>query len=211
MSLLKKILSSVVEFDEKPPVTLATQQKLNAPSPTFAVRQPVQVAGMSAEDFEKFEKHFMALLEQANLPGPDYFEFLQVAEKLEATIPNEQMRYAATFASLNVSGLSKDTLLNSAQQYVEILQQDKKKFQDAIAAKQQNEIGAKKAQIDALTKRIETLNAEIENCRGEINTLTQQTAEAEQVIRKNEGAYLAACETIIQKISSDIQKVQTSL
>ncbi|MDD5650455.1 MAG: hypothetical protein PHF86_08585 [Candidatus Nanoarchaeia archaeon] len=214
MNTLKKILSPLIEFDEKPKTPQSPQNLQTPTTPAFAVPriQPAQKPpGLNAEDIEKFEKHFYKLLDDANLPGPDYFEFLQVAERLETSIPNEQMRYAATFASLCVSGLSKETLLNSAQQYITILQEDRKKFEAALQAKQQAEITSRKTRIDDLTKKIEALKAEIEQCQTSIDTLTQESSEAEQVIRKNEGAYLAACDTIIKKITTDIQKVQTSL
>jgi predicted RNase H-like nuclease (RuvC/YqgF family) len=215
MNILKKALTPFVEFEEKP-APLAKQQAPTSPQGQMQP-QTVYVPKVSSstsekftsEEIAKFEAHFDKLLSDANLPGPDYYEYLKVEENLEKAIPDEKVRSAAAFASLGVQGLTKDTLISSANQYIEVIKKDREGFEAALKEKQKTEIESRKGQIATLQLKIQQITQEIATSQKTIDTLTEEIEQTQSKIQKNEGAYLAACDAMIGKIESDIQKAQT--
>ena len=104
-SLGKRILSAFVEVteDEQPVIkqgeTKQTPTSISTQSYTTLPAAP-----------SKFRDYFDKLLREANIPGPDYFEFSKMTEAMQA-ITDEKARYSAAFAGLSVQGLDKQKLL----------------------------------------------------------------------------------------------------
>jgi len=176
-------------------------------------------AGIITEgDINKFEKHFEEMFDKANLPGPDYYEFWKMMETLETAVPDEKIRMTAVFATLNVQGLSKDALVNSAVKYYQLLEKDKLEFQNAVNTKVLAEIEGRKTTIDDLEKK-NASNAEIiKNCTKEISENLQKiTAIKKEVIdeeaknNNNKNGYNIACDAMLAKLNSDINKIKNTL
>jgi uncharacterized protein YoxC len=99
-SLGKKILSAFVEVtDDKSPVS-KPEETNNASTVSRAPNTSPAV------DNSKFRQYFEKLFQEANIPGPDYYEFSRMIEAMNG-ITHEQSRYAAAFAGLQVQGLSR--------------------------------------------------------------------------------------------------------
>src|SRR6187549_3546443 len=99
----KKILSAFVEVtDEKKAVNHKEESK------DFPVI-PAMAKEVSTGVQEKFRQYFDQLFREANLPGPDYFEFAKMTQAMQA-IADEKSRYSAAYAGLNVQGLDKSKL-----------------------------------------------------------------------------------------------------
>jgi predicted nucleic acid-binding Zn-ribbon protein len=225
MNLLKKAMSAFVEIEDTPakpaPAASQTGPTPSRPAASFTAGTAMptarqQLGAMSQEDIQKFEEHFDQLLKNANLPGPDYHEFNQVLDTLEAHIPDERARMSAAFATLAIQGLTKDKLISSAQTYIDVIEKDRTGFEGALKAKMAAEVDGRKKQIDDLQKQIaensrqiQLLTKDISDCQEKIKALTGDIGESEARIRANEGAYLAACDAMIGKIKSDIEKAQT--
>jgi hypothetical protein len=109
----KKIISAFVEVNEK---------KEAAPPPAEGVREGVGngVANGVMGAGERFAGHFDKLLSEANIPGPDYYEFARMIAVMQG-IPDEAARYNAAFAGLQVQGLTKQRLLDTAGGYLRVL------------------------------------------------------------------------------------------
>ena len=211
LGLLEK--AGLAEFDDKPQKTSAEPIKQSAP--VAAGASPVTV---SSEDLERFVSHFNDLLDKANLPGPDYFEFSQVLESPAMVKFDEKTKISASFASLVAQGLTKETLLDSAQQYIKILQKDKEGFEKALKGKLQGEVSARQSQIDgfqksieANTQKIQELTKSITDAQDSIKQLESEIADSTAKIQKNEGAYVTACDSFIKKIEIMLGKIQTIL
>lgn len=225
MDIFKKALSSFVEFDQKQKVPEHKQSEHatgvvygNVGTPVSSgfstpLQQPVQV---NQNEIEKFTKHFEDLMDSANLPGHDYYEFLKVAQKLEHLIIDEKTRLTSAFASLSVQGLTKDILINSANKYIDIIEKDKEGFDDALKQKIDKEIGSRKSQIDNAQSQIEANNQKIQELAKQITTfqtqiqdLKKQCDEVETTIRKNTQSFSIAHDAIVNTIKTDIQKIQS--
>jgi hypothetical protein len=212
-SFFKKALSVFVEFDED-----QNQSSESSFSKTKSLSDEVTGGMLNSSDAEKFEKHFDKLFDQANLPGPDYYEFHKMMDTLEVHIHDENARLAATFASLSIQGLTKQTLIDTANKYKVIVEKDKADFELALSDKLKTEVGQKQNSIQELEKKIamnseqiQKLTKEITDSQVEISKLKTEVSETGNKLSKNSAGYRVASQVVLNKITSDIQKIQSSL
>jgi hypothetical protein len=212
--LFKKAMGLFVEFEEDP-----QESTSNTPSTSSGGTNKVSPQQIfNAEELDKFEKHFDKLFDQANMPGPDYYEFMKMMETLEAHIKDEKARLSATYASLTIQGLTKERLVETANKYKEIIDQDKALFEKTANDKSEKEIGQKRKDVQNFeetirrnSEMIQKLTKEITDSQIAMNNLKATIADEENKLAKNKQGYLLACEAMRQKISEDIKKIQTTL
>jgi len=169
---------------------------------------------LNAEDVEKFNAHFEDLFQQANLPGPDYFEFSKMCQAM-SMLPDET-KFPAAYGGLQVQGLSKDKLLETANHYIAIIDEDAKKFSGAINDKIMSDVSNKRAEIEK--KKVEIaqkadmisrLQQEIQSQSIEIATMETDANSQEQKAAQKLSTYKTACELRKTMITSDVQKIKT--
>jgi hypothetical protein len=211
--IFKKAMGLFVEFEEE---TQKSDSSENTSPPTTRRVTPQQV--LNAEEYDKFEKHFDKLFDQANLPGPDYYEFMKMMETLEAHIKDEKARLSATYASLAIQGLTKEKLVDTANKYKEIINQDKAQFEKIANDKSEKEIGQKRNDLVELeetirknSELIQKLTKEITDSQGAMGKLKAIITEEEGKLSKNKQGYLLAADAILKKITEDITKIQSTL
>lgn len=218
----KKAVSLFVEIEETKENDSAQQVPAEAgatntttATTTTEVKQQIS---LSETEIDKFEKHFEAVLSEANLPGPDYYEFCKTMEVLEAHIPDEKARMAACFASLAPQGLTKEILLNSAKHYLEVIKKDKTKFESAASEKYSHDVESRKTEIANLEKliaknseMIQKLTKEISESQVKIQSLNKEILEESTKITNNKEYYQYSCDAIIKRILIDLNKIETSL
>ncbi|MDI9876792.1 hypothetical protein [Flectobacillus rivi] len=219
-SIGKKILSFFIQdVPESSPAT-PSQSVTPEPQATPVSQNVVRPSETNASTDKKFVDHFVQLLEKANLPGADYFEFMQTMKSLSGLGLSEEKQFQAAWASFRTMGGVSDIniLVNTANQYVQILENDKTAFlKDADAAikervgnlqnqvkQMQDENKQMAEQIIALQKKIEQNNSTIEKVSGDIE---EQSAK----INNNKAGYQVTHDFFVDQIKSDIFKIQEHL
>jgi len=197
MNIGKKILSAFVEVSEdtKPPTTEVARST-----------SPV-VHDQPATDTGKFKQYFNKLFEEANIQGPDYYEFSKMIEAM-AAITDEKARYLAAFAGLSVQGLDKARLLSTASQYLQVLETDASNFNNTIDATLHETVVSKKREIEEKSKGIEQLSKEIADLQNKIAVLQNEITENEQKIESNSSGYEVESANMKNRILSDIGKIK---
>ena len=164
-----------------------TQKKVNT-QPTNSVSQPQpqpvidnssfvqapqqtqQVNQQSGGDLSKMVASLWQSIIDRNLPGPDYLELRNsISTSKIASLPiSEQQKVETAFSMLSMTSPSftKDVLLQSIDQYISILEQEKNA---GLAECSQQ----RKMQIDE-EDRNSNLNKELSNIESEIQKLSQQ-------------------------------------
>lgn len=206
-SLGKKILSAFVDMDNsKPTETAPATQQVTRPHISAPQAAP---AGTDAGS-SKFSEHFNRLFADANLPGPDYYEFSKMTEAMQG-IADEKARFCAAFAGLQVQGLDKQKLLSSAQQYLQILEADAAAFNQTLDQALLEKVQSRKKEIAEAQERIQQLSQEIVRLQQQTETLTQEIAVNEAKIESNTAGYTAALNASKNKILIDIDKIYTHI
>jgi len=214
----KKILSAFVEVtDEEKPVTKQEETKQYSTSGQTAQSrqtdndaasgQTLQKRQTDNSTMEKFKQYFDQLFKDANLPGPDYFEFNKMTEAM-SSIPDEKARYSAAFAGLNVQGLDKQKLLQTAEEYLKIIETDASNFDSTVDAALKEKVQGKQLEIESKQKRIADISREITDLQNQIQLLQHEVKENEEKIESNTGGYKAASENMKQKILYDIERIK---
>ena len=192
----------------KPPLSASTSSR----------SQTTGKGGLSHQDMEKFAKHFSDLFDQANLPGPDYYEFSKMMVKLETSVPDENTRMAAVYAALQMQGLEKDKIIESAKHYCTILESDKNAFEKAAADKASSDVEDRKRKIGQLENKvaqnnemIQKLTVEIKEAQSQIASLQDDISQEDAKIAANKSGYNSAYAAMYNKITNDIQKINNVL
>lgn len=201
MSLGKKILSAFIEVDDDN--NSSTEKTDDVQSDSSLQSSYTSYTGNT----QKFKEYFDKLFSEANIPGPDYFEFSKMIEAMNV-IPDEKARYSAAFAGLTVQGLDKQKLLSTAQQYLDILNADADKFNETIRTALEEKVIDKKKEIEESAKRIQQLSQEITDINNRVTLLNGQIKENEEKIKASSAGYLAELGNMKSKIESDLQKIK---
>ena len=226
-SIFKKALGLFVEFEPETPTqnnqgTSWSEDvlplQLRTSKSNFTRPAHINAGTISQADIDKFEIHFEQLFDKANLAGPDYYEFWKMMETLEAAVPDENVRMTAVFSTLKIQGLTKQTLVESAEKYLQILEKDKLAFKTAVNTKVAGEIEGRKNTVIDLEKKnqqsaelIQKLTAEINDNNQKIAALKKEVMDEEAKIAGNTNGYNIACDAMMLKLGNDIQKIKTSI
>lgn len=200
----KKIISAFIEVGGAPPGPPNGRETIQpAQTEMRGEDQPTRVLD-AAND--RFAGHFDKLLGDANIPGPDYYEFARMISVMQA-IPDESARYNAAFAGLQVQGLRKQQLLDTAAAYLNVLAADAEQFQASVDSSYQEKVRGKEAEAQEKAARIQSLSQEIMQLQQRITTLQEEVRAGKEKLAASSGGYSAESKRRQEEIRADIEKI----
>jgi len=201
-SIGKKILSAFVEVGDEKRAPARAAGAESAGAAESAAADPVQV---TSED-RRFLDYFDTLFSEANIPGPDYYEFARMIAAMQA-IADERSRYTAAFAGLQVQGLDKDKLLATAGEYLRVLTADADRFGKTVEAALQEKVHSRSAEAEEKGRRIQALSQEMLELQAQITAMQMEIGEAKEKLEANSNAYAFENERRKRQIQTDIGKI----
>lgn len=207
-SLGKKILSAFVDVTEEKKEQSPQHEDVAASDTvhTTASAAAYTGSGGAAQTDDRFSEYFDKLFSEANIPGPDYYEFSRMIVAMQL-IPDEPSRYHAAYAGLQVQGLNKDKLLTTAAEYLRVLTTDADHFQKTLEAALQEKVRSKAAEAEEKARRIQALSQEILQLQGQIGALQEEVRTNEEKLTGNGSAYTAESRRRQQQIQHDMEKI----
>ncbi|MDR6805692.1 flagellar motility protein MotE (MotC chaperone) [Dyadobacter sp. BE34] len=219
----KKILSFFIkDADETAPAAQAPKPAAASPAPEPSKPAPATVtnaAGTGQID-KKFTEHFVNLLEKANLPGPDYFEYKQALQSMEGLGLGEEKQFQAAWASFKAMGGAKDTtvLKTSADQYLTILVKDRESFLKDVEKAIKERVGAlqdehqKLEQTNAAyAQQIVDLQKKIDDNKNRLGQIAGEVSEQTAKINTNKDSFEVTYVSFVDQIQSDLAKINQYL
>ncbi len=209
ISFGKKIISAFLEVDEQKEPALSPNEPADNTSPRpgdRAAQAGDRAAQAGDRAGDRFTGHFDKLLSDANIPGPDYYEFARMTAVMQA-IPDEAARYIAAFAGLRVQGLDKQRLLDTAGEYLRILATDAAQFQATVDAKYQEKVHGPETEAAEKADRIRALSQEIVQLQQQIGSLQAEISISKDKLGGSTSAYTAESDRRQQEIRRDIDKI----
>ncbi|GGB13064.1 hypothetical protein [Puia dinghuensis] len=200
----KKILSAFIDVgedkkeDNEPAVSPKVERTVVAPAAQRSTGTPAD---------PRFADYFDKLFSDANIPGPDYYEFVRMTGAMLA-IADERSRYSAAFAGLQVQGLDKEKLLSTANEYLRVLTTDADHFQKTVEAALQEKVNSRSAEAEEKSRRIQALSQEILELQQQISAMQSEIAESKEKLTASSSGYTAECERRKQQIQYDIEKIK---
>jgi len=152
----------------------------------------------------------------ANLPGEDYLEFMEALQAMKNIPLDENIKIQTVFATLSAKGLTKQKVVESADYYLKILENEKTKFYDVLNSHTKNQINSKHSEITQLEtavsdkeKQIIQLQEEIKQSKQVVLKIKNDIQQADGKIKKTENDFLITFNAIAQNIKKTIEKVKT--
>lgn len=212
----KKILSAFVEVTDSK-TSGADKPKEAAPTTVTAGHYPApesdtqrNTAGngvLAPPPDSRFSTYFDQLFSEANIPGPDYYEFAKMTGAMQ-TIADERSRFRAAYAGLQVQGLDRARLLSTAGEYLKVLETDASRFHSTVDTTLQEKVRDKESGVEEKNRRMLSLSQEISELQQQIAALQAEIAENKEKIEASTGGYTAESERRKAGILSDIEKIK---
>jgi len=215
----KKILSFFINESTEPtqvkPVSATpAEQAKSVPAATLP-----NVAGTANVD-RKFVEHFVDLLEKANLPGPDYFEFKQALQSMDSLELGEEKKFQAAWASFKAMGGIKDNsiLTTSANQYLSILGKDRESFLKDVDRAIRERVGSLTDEVKKLeenntayAQEIANLEKKIDDNKNRLGQISGEVAEQSSKLNANRESFEITYRSFVEQINSDLTKINQYL
>jgi hypothetical protein len=205
-SLGKKILSAFMEVTEEKKEGSVSEHAADPARTDAGADTGIQEPGSAKHADDRFAGHFDQLLNEANIPGPDYYEFFRMIGAMQG-IPDEGARYSAAFAGLQAQGLDKQRLLTTAGEYLRIITADADQFQKTVDAALQEKVNGKETEAEEKAGRIQALSQEILQLQQQINALQSEVRTNKDKLTGGSNAYTAESQRRQQQIKNDIDKI----
>lgn len=168
-------------FKDKEPVKKTAPGTYTMPSTIGPVRVNTPIPGGT-----DYNKYLDDVMRKNNQPGLDYLEFADALQRIDSQPLSEAQKYIVTYPSYESSGVSVEKLVNSANQYISLLDKEAADFAKEMTASKQTGINAPtqniatmQQEIETLTKQIQDKSAKILQLREHINSTTNELAAAE--------------------------------
>ena len=195
--------------DENPQHPLITPSSTAAPAPTqIPTYSPGgTISGPLPEHVDYFEK----LIDEANAKNPffqgtDYKEFVDSKVDID-DIQDEAIKYRTAYNVLKSTGLTKEKLLSTGQEYLNLIGRDLNSFLGAHGQQYQKEVGQKEKLIQKKVEELQALTLRINALKGEINQLTQEISLTKDQLDTIKNSFLLAGENKQNEIQTELQKI----
>lgn len=223
MSLLKQILSPFVEFEDDKKKEDVKETRVS-PVPGFDASaipekiehplvntQATQPRSYNAAPLPEHVQYFEKLIDDANATNPffqgtDFKEFIDSKTDID-NIADEETRYRTAFNVLKRTGLTKERLLSTAQEYHNIIGRDLNAFQSAYLQQYQKEVKLKEQLIQKKAEELQALSEKINALKKEISQLSQEMVETKDKMNISKNSFLLAGENKQQEIQTELQKI----
>jgi hypothetical protein len=181
---------------------------------TTPIPQTISVDVSAGKPDQAVLTNLSQVLEEANLEGFDYFEFAKIIENMMASIPSEQVRYQAAFATAAAMNASKQKLLDTADHYITVLSGEADKFSAIVAEQTQSTVTSKEESVKTIDVAISEKANLITQLTQDINELTSnktnilnEASESKIKIQKIQNDFAACLKIFIDKINGDKAKI----
>ena len=225
MSLLKNIMSPFFEFkeDEAKPASKDIKVRTAESNNSRKEKVPASTGEMMASDAAvtssprsgataDYHKYFEDLIEEANaknalFQGTDFKEFIDSKIDVEA-ISDEATKYKTAFNVLKRTGLTKEKLVSTGHQYMNIIDSDLKGFSDAYSQQYKKEVEQNELLLQKKAAELQELNERITTLSQEIKKVSQEITHSKDQLNSNKEAFIRAGEDKIKEIEAELQKIE---
>ncbi len=215
MSMFKRIKSVFIVEDES-----YVPQKKNevAANKAPTVSTPDIPVNENASASDRFVDSLLKAIEANNLEGFDYLEYKQSLRSLANMDMDEATRFNSAFAMAKTMGASKTVLLDSAKHYMDILQKEEQKFNEAYEKQRQKQVGSKEEKLKSLQaslikkeEQIKKLQGEIKESKKQLEAKKKEIGVASSKVAETRDQFLASYRKVADQIQVDIERMNKFL
>ncbi|GAB3168246.1 hypothetical protein [Telluribacter humicola] len=177
--------------------------------PTSAQQQVPQPA--HTMPFAEHVAYFNQLIDKANrenpaFHGPDFKEFVDTKVDID-DIVDEKLKYTTAFNILKNAGLTRDHLISTAQEYLNVIGRDLNAFQTAHARQYKADLQQKELDLQKKAEELQVLTQRLAALKTEINQLSQEIGTKKDNLNLVRSSFLLAGEHKQKEIQQEIEKI----
>jgi len=198
-------LSTPVENAQHPLISSNNNIKPADQTPVYAP------TGTLAGPLPEHEQYFEKLIDEANAKNPvfqgtDYKEFVDSKVDID-DIQDEAIRYRTAYNVLKSTGLTKEKLLSTGQEYLNLIGRDLNAFQSAYTQQYQKEVRQKELLLQKKAEELQALTLKINALKTEMNQITQDINLTKDKLNTTKNSFLLAGENKQKEIQTELQKI----
>lgn len=170
------------------------------------------------QDEKSVRALFRALKNNFDANSFEYFRFKKSLSALKKLEMDAHTSYKSAFATAATMGLTKDKLLQSANKYLYVLEQERESFAAALLSRKKTKIDGKKNQVADYQRKIEEhkakileLQREIEIFQSRIDNVDNDVETATSQMEGTKDRFLGVYNTIEKSIKADIETINKYL
>lgn len=215
MSIFNKLKSLfIVEEDDAESRQAKTK---DVEVPINKTNKTTQKSKISKKDSDKFISILFKAIENANLQGFDYLEFIQSINNLkkEDLTKDENKLFLTAFTLAKTMNVSKNDLIQSANHYLKVLEKEKSNFTESLNNNANVKLQEKTDTLAKIKKthladkaKMEKLKLKIIENEKKINSLNTELQSADSKVKNLKTGFEDALQNIASKIESDIVKIE---
>jgi hypothetical protein len=211
-----KIAGLFFEMDNNgsPEATAPQQSQTQTPQVSIPATPMVSTMGINQDMVDFLTKS----IEEANLQGFDYLEFKQAVGKMMNVPMTEQQRFMAVFATAQAMGVTVQSLTDSVDHYMSVIQKQRDGFMVSAAHATQKEVDTRMAQvatnetqIQEATRKINELTTFINQTQQENLKITQEANSEKMKIDNSIASFEATFNMMAGRLKEDKQKLVSYL
>jgi len=168
-----------------------------------------------AEIDEGVLDNIIAMLDEKNLPGPDYLELKKAAndEVLLQSIPDEKMRFTVSYATLKAASpsLSKKQILQSILTYIQYIEDERGRGIEQFNKLWQEQVVAREEAVEKAKAEIAELEAKLEKLKTFAQEQEGQVVAVKADCGKKKKEFNATVDYMIGKLRMDGAKLEEAL
>lgn len=213
MSTLKKLGSFFFEVEEKQNTTFPKPGNVINKKPVPIIEKTnysENISDINKESITKYKLFFNKIMEEENkrnFPGHDYFEFKQMKNAMNM-IPDETLQYQSAFAGIKISGINKEKLLSTAEEYIKVVDKEIKEFEEGYNTVYNQKVGTKKTLVENKTNEIQKLTETIQKLSEEVNQLNIEIFTDIKDLDSDKEAFLSVGLQYKEEIKQEIEKIK---
>lgn len=158
-----------------------------------------------------YNKYLEDLMDKEDLPGPDYLEFSKGIIKSSNLPLTEEQKYQTVFGNFETMGLTIPKLVQTANQYLSILDREKAEFETQVEGERKIHVDGKQGLIQKEQDEIVELNRQIQEKSNNVTRMMTEKQDAQQSLLIEANNFNNAYTSKRDFITAQIGKIQTHL
>jgi hypothetical protein len=193
----------------KPPTKTITETV----SPVVSAQTNTEVSSVPGKVSEQILEQLCLLMDSLNTGRADYLQYKKSVDALKEYQPDESARFLTAFITLKPLNpdLTKGGLLDSVDQYIKLITNEKGQGLQELDNIRKDEIGSLEKSLEHQAKELVTLEAKIADLKKSISDKSAQVLAKRSEFQIKENDFNATVTVILNQLQSDRNKISQIL
>lgn len=180
------------------------------PAPIFSTTTSTPKTIEGQVDDELLQK-LCQVMEESNLPGPDYLELKNVAnnDEMKKAMPNETQRLNVAFITMKSSSpdMTKERVLSSIETYIQMMENERKAGHEQLDKIWQERVESQRSAVSVAEAEIVKLQKELQELAQFVQNKNNEIAQASNECNINKANFDATVDFLVNNLTEDKAKL----